>query len=73
MTYEAVIRADKNPEKIEELFKAEDKSFKDRASYKVKAGEEVKFKIEAEDATALRTALNSISKVLQVYEKTKKS
>ncbi len=53
-------------------FAAEDKKIREKASYTVKSqkGNAV-FEIKAEDSVALRTILNSITKMLTVIEKTK--
>jgi tRNA threonylcarbamoyladenosine modification (KEOPS) complex Pcc1 subunit len=57
---------------IQKLFEAEEKDFANqRACYElVKTKESLVFKIKAEDSTALKAVLNSIAKLLTVYEKT---
>jgi len=58
---------------IQKLFEAEEKTFANqRAGYElVKTKQGLVFKINAEDSTALKAVLNSITKLLTVYEKTK--
>lgn len=58
---------------ISKVFAAEDGSIKDKASYRLKkTADGVAFSIEAEDSVGLRTALNSITKILTIIEKAKK-
>lgn len=54
------------------LFSFEDKEFQnDRAKYFVRREEDcLVFVIEARDSSALRSVLNTITKLLSVYEKT---
>jgi len=60
---------DNNPETLLKAFFSED-SEGDRSSFELKKKEKgVLFKIKAKDAVALRARLNSIVKLLQVYEK----
>lgn len=73
MKYAAAITVKGDIDLIKKVFAAEDTQIKDKASYKIKktaAG--IAFDVEAEDSTGLRTALNSITKVLTVIEKVKK-
>ncbi|MBN1377262.1 CTAG/PCC1 family protein [Candidatus Woesearchaeota archaeon] len=57
--------------KVRKIFEAEDKNL-GRASYIIKENNKnIIFKIKAEDISSLRAALNSITKTLDVYEKTK--
>lgn len=58
---------------IQKLFEAEEKAFDNqRAGYELKKTKDaLVFKISAEDSTALKAVLNSITKLLTVYEKTK--
>ena len=58
---------------IEKLFIAEEKEFKNqRAQYEiVKNKDSITFKIKAKDSSALRAVLNSITKLISVYERTK--
>ncbi len=58
---------------IQKLFEAEEKTFDNqRAGYELKQIKDaLVFKISAEDSTALKAVLNSITKLLTVYEKTK--
>ncbi|MFH1181553.1 MAG: KEOPS complex subunit Pcc1 [Candidatus Woesearchaeota archaeon] len=70
--YSATITSD-NPDLVIKCFSCEDKSIQGRAEYSIaKKGEKAVFEIKAEDSTALRTALNSITKLLTVIEKTGK-
>ena len=71
MKYTAQIIAKKDIH-LEKIFQAEEKNLQNnRSRYEVKkSGDKVRFEIEAEDAVALKAALNSIAKVLQVHEKT---
>lgn len=58
---------------IERLFEPEEKNF-GRSSYTIKKDSKNKkliFDIKADDATALKTASNTIIKILDVWEKTK--
>ena len=59
---------------IEKLFSFEDKEFQNqRAKYTTKKEKNtLTFLVEAKDSTALRSVLNTITKLLSVYEKTKK-
>lgn len=58
---------------IQKLFEAEEKVFDNqRAGYELKkTKQELIFKITAQDSTALKAVLNSITKLLTVYEKSK--
>ncbi len=58
---------------IEKLFAAEEKAFQNqRASYDLKKeNNKTLFKITAEDISALRAVLNSITKLISVYETSK--
>ncbi|MBN2459536.1 hypothetical protein JXB28_04600 [Candidatus Woesearchaeota archaeon] len=58
---------------IEKLFLAEEKAFANkRACYEVKKHKNnTIFKVSAEDSTALRAVLNSITKMIAVYEQAK--
>ncbi|MBU1855205.1 MAG: CTAG/PCC1 family protein [Nanoarchaeota archaeon] len=71
MKYSAKIIVKGEPDNIIELFKPEIKEFQNkRASYELeKKGEQVEFNIKAQDSTALRSVINSITKNLTVYEK----
>ena len=69
--YESTIKVTQDIDSIEKLFIPEDKVL-NRASYTVtKSKKQLLFDIKAEDATALKTAFNTITKVLTVWEKTK--
>jgi len=69
--YSACIQAE-DPELIFKVFAPEDRSIQGRAQYEIKKkkGKAV-FEIKAKDSVALRTMLNSITKMLTVIEKTK--
>ncbi len=69
----AEINVEKDVRDIEELFASEEKEFDNkRASYEIKkVGDRLVFTVSAKDSSALRAALNSITKMLIVYEKTK--
>jgi tRNA threonylcarbamoyladenosine modification (KEOPS) complex Pcc1 subunit len=57
---------------IEKLFIPEDKTL-NRATYTItKKNGRLAFDIKADDATALKTVFNTITKVLLVWEKTSK-
>jgi len=60
---------EKSPEKLLKVFEPE-VSKKDRSGFDVKAGQDkVSFVVDATDSVALRATLNSITKLLTVYEK----
>ena len=44
-----------------------------RASYEVKGGKNITITIEAKDATALKTAVSSVCRVVTVFEKARKA
>jgi tRNA threonylcarbamoyladenosine modification (KEOPS) complex Pcc1 subunit len=71
LSAEIIVREDIN--NIQKLFEAEEKTFDNqRAGYELKkAKDALVFKITAEDSTALKAVVNSITKLLTVYEKTK--
>ncbi|PLW79917.1 hypothetical protein C0585_05415 [Candidatus Woesearchaeota archaeon] len=74
MNYKSVIFVDVDkPKDLLEIFEPEMKnSINDRALYNLTALENsVKFDIEAKDSVSLRAVLNSITKLLTVYEKLK--
>jgi tRNA threonylcarbamoyladenosine modification (KEOPS) complex Pcc1 subunit len=69
--YQSTITISKDIDSIEKLFIAEDKEL-NRATYTItKNKQQLLFNIRAEDATALKTAFNTITKVLMIWEKTK--
>ena len=69
MKLKAEIRAFGDPEVIYECFQSEQKE-QDRSKFKIKKEKKgVLFLIEADDSVALRATLNSITKLLTVYEK----
>jgi tRNA threonylcarbamoyladenosine modification (KEOPS) complex Pcc1 subunit len=69
----ATITLRDNSAEIEKLFSFEEKEFQnERAKYETKLENgELKFIIEAKDSIALRSVLNTITKLLSVHEKTK--
>jgi tRNA threonylcarbamoyladenosine modification (KEOPS) complex Pcc1 subunit len=68
--YLSKIIVTKDIDAIEKLFVPEDKTL-NRSKYTiVRKKNQLIFDIEAEDATALKTAFNTITKVLLVWEKT---
>ena len=68
--YDATIRVEGDSNLIQKVFASEDTSIKESASYKLeKTPKGVTFAVQAEDSVGLRTALNSITKVLTVIEK----
>lgn len=68
--YLSTIIITKDIDAIEKLFIPEDKKL-NRATYTItKSKNKLTFEIKAEDAVALKTAFNTISKVLMVWEKT---
>ena len=69
----AYIELDEDPTIIK-LFEAEDKKFKNnRSNYNLtNKNNKIIFEINADDATALRSTLDSICKGLKVYEDMKK-
>jgi len=71
MIYSANIRAYKNPAIVYKCFISESKNLKtDRSSYTIKKCKDyVEFDIKANDSVALRATINSITKLLTVYEK----
>ena len=71
MIYSAKIRAYKNPAIIYKCFISESKNLKtNRSSYTIKKRKDyVEFDIKANDSIALRATINSITKLLTVYEK----
>jgi len=73
MKLSAEITVTEDVHNIQKLFEAEEKAFDNqRAGYELKKNKDaLVFKITAEDSTALKAVLNSITKLLTVYEKTK--
>ena len=68
----AKISATGNPEKMFECMEMEQTSF-DRSSFTIKKVEDgLEFNVEAKDATALRSSLNTISQLLIIFEKASK-
>ena len=69
MKYEAIVRVKGDSEVMYKAFLVEKGKFA-RSSFDIKKKDDVvEFVIEAEDPTALRATLNSITKLLSVYEK----
>ncbi|MFH1212140.1 MAG: KEOPS complex subunit Pcc1 [Candidatus Woesearchaeota archaeon] len=70
MNLEAKITVKHDGEKIRKLFAAEKEFENNRAGYSVaKKGKGAVFTIKANDSVALRAMLNSITKMLTVFEK----
>lgn len=65
-----------NVSELAKLFSFEDKEFSNgRAKYDLIVDEKtgsLKFEVSAEDSVALRSVLNTITKIITVYEKTKR-
>lgn len=74
MNLTAEIRVREDFHNLEKLFLAEEKEFKNqRASYEVKKSKDkLVFRVKAKDSSALRAVLNSITKLISVYEATRK-
>lgn len=69
MRLKAEIKAVGDPEVIYECFQPEQKE-QDRSRFEIKKEKDgVLFLVEANDSVALRATLNSITKLLTVYEK----
>jgi len=70
----AEISVKEDTDNLKELFAAEEKIFKNqRAGYKViKSKDKIVFKVRAKDSTALRAVLNSIIKLISIYEDAKR-
>lgn len=72
MKYNARISVKGDAALIRNVFASEDTKIKEKASYSIKKTlDGMAFDVNAEDSVALRTALNSITKVLTVIEKTR--
>ncbi len=73
MNLSAEIIVKEDAHNLEKLFKAEEKNFKNqRAGYEIKKEKDkIVFKVRAKDGSALRAVLNSITKLIAVYEKTR--
>jgi tRNA threonylcarbamoyladenosine modification (KEOPS) complex Pcc1 subunit len=68
--YQSTIIVSKDIDAIEKLFVPEDKEL-NRSKYTITNNrKQLIFNIEADDATALKTTFNTITKVLLVWEKT---
>ena len=74
MNLSAQIIVKKDFHDLEKLFVAEEKKFKNqRAGYEIsRTKDKIVFKIKAKDSSALRAVLNSITKLISVYENAKK-
>ena len=69
MKYETELKVYGDTKKILDCFKPETNK-QDRSSFDIKQGDGyLIFNIQAEDSVALRATLNSITKLLTVYEK----
>ena len=69
--YQSTIFVSSDIDAIEKLFVPEDKVL-NRPSYNItKTKKQLLFDIKADDATALKTAFNTITKILLVWEKSK--
>ncbi len=69
MRYKAEITFDCDDKLIKKCFESE-QSEGDRSGFKIEeSARGVKFLVEADDSVALRATLNSITKLLTVYEK----
>jgi tRNA threonylcarbamoyladenosine modification (KEOPS) complex Pcc1 subunit len=70
--YKATVNVNGDSELIKKVFASEDKQIKEKTSYTIKkTSSGVSFVVEAADSVGLRTALNSITKLLTVIEKIK--
>ena len=71
LTAEIIVKED--IDKIEKIFISEEKTFKNqRAGYEIiKSKGKLVFKVKARDSSALRAVLNSITKLISVYEQSK--
>ena len=70
MSYRASIEVEGNTDHLDKIFLAEKFDKEERSSFSVeKQKSGLKFIVEANDSTALRATLNSITKLLGVYEK----
>jgi tRNA threonylcarbamoyladenosine modification (KEOPS) complex Pcc1 subunit len=68
--YQSTIVVSKDVDALEKLFMPEDKTL-NRATYNIKkTNNQLIFDIKADDAIALKTAFNTITKVLLIWEKT---
>ena len=73
MRYVSRIEAYGNPDKIIDCFNAEGEKKEDRSEISFEKKEDsVVFNVKAKDPVALRASLNSITKLLIVYEKIEK-
>ena len=71
--YDATISVKGNANLVQKVFASEDTAIKEKAVYKLKKTQEgIVFAVQAQDSVGLRTALNSITKVLTVIEKVAK-
>lgn len=68
MRYNVKVSVDGDAEKIAKCFEVEQVK-QDRSGFTVKKNDDgVLIEVQADDSTALRATLNSISKLLNVYE-----
>lgn len=72
MKYSAKIIVRGDEELIKRGFGPEEKNIGKRAKYSIKTKKDkIEFEITAKDAVALKTALNAVTNLLSVIEKTK--
>ncbi|MBR9690104.1 hypothetical protein GOV08_00280 [Candidatus Woesearchaeota archaeon] len=72
MNLKAEIKVKDDQNHLKKLFESEKGVKNERATYLTKtSNNEFIISIKAKDATALRAMLNSVSKLISVYEKTK--
>ena len=71
MRYEASIKAVGEPDKLFDAFMLEKGEFARSSFDVVKKEDGVEFVVKADDPTALRATLSSITKLLEVFEKVK--
>lgn len=74
MNLSAEISVKENFHDLKKVFGAEEKTFKNqRAGYEIKKfKDKIVFRIKAKDSSSLRAVLNSITKLINVYEDAKK-
>ncbi|MEA3430508.1 MAG: KEOPS complex subunit Pcc1 [Nanoarchaeota archaeon] len=71
MKYEAVVKVVGSVDLVYKAFIVEKGKFSRSEFDVVQEGDEVHFVVKAQDPAALRATLNSITKLLSVYEKAK--
>ena len=71
--YNATVTCEDGDGSIRKCFRAEDRKIKGKAEYSVvKQGKNAVFRMSADDSVALRTVMNSITKMLTIIEKTRR-